>query len=122
MKWTRFLTFKIQKEPGFRLNLIDIGLIACLILVTWLLYPIFQEGWLFLLPLYIGLSFFLFCNVFRIGNWLEPFWYIPFTIALFFLNKQPEILWWLILLVFEPLKVILIAYSMKRGDDRGIRL
>jgi phosphoglycerol transferase MdoB-like AlkP superfamily enzyme len=122
MKWTRFLTFKIQKEPGFRLNLIDIGLIACLILVTWLLYPIFQEGWLFLLPLYIGLSFFLFCNVFRIGNWLEPFWYIPFTIALFFLNKQPEILWWLILLVFEPLKVILIAYSMKRGDYRGIRL
>jgi len=77
MKWTRFLTTKIQKEPGFRLNLIDIGLIACLILVTWLLHPIFQEGWLFLLPLYIGLSFFLFCNVFRIGNWLEPFWYIP---------------------------------------------
>jgi len=31
-----------------------------------------------LLPAYLGLTFFLFCNVFRVGNRLEIFWCVPF--------------------------------------------
>ena len=31
------------------------------------------------LPPYVGLSFFLFCNVFRIGSRMEIFWYMPFN-------------------------------------------
>jgi len=70
MTW---LTFRIQRTPGFRFNLIDLILIAVVIALTvgWrAAYPVQH---LYLLPLYVGASFFLFCNVFRIGNdWKRP--------------------------------------------------
>jgi len=120
MRWEQFFTFKIQREAGFRFNLIDLCLILFLILASWLLYSIGQGGYLYLLPLYVGLSFFLFCNVFRIGNRIEPLWYIPFAICVVLLNKQPITLWWVILL--EPIKIGLIIYAIRREDYHGVKI
>ena len=119
MKW---LTFKIQIEPGFRFNLIDSSFIIFLCVLSVFLFNQLPDKSLFWVPLYLGLSFFLFCNVFRIGNRLEPFWYIPFTlvtaISLYTLNML--LFWWLVLLFLEPMKWVLIIYHIKKRRYVGI--
>lgn len=117
MKW---LTFEIQREPGFRFNLIDLFLIVGIVAITFALYLASPESHFVWLPLYVGFSFFLFCNVFRIGNRMEVFWYLPFVVLVLYAYDRPEIFWPLILLVCEPLKVLLIAFCILRGRTRGI--
>jgi len=119
VKW---LTFKIQRGPGFRFNLIDASLLAALGAISLALKVCLEDSTAFWIPLYVGLTFFLFCNVFRIGNRLEPFWYLPFTLAAgysIFTGDLP-VLWLLVLYVLEPLKWALIAYRIIRGPYRGI--
>jgi hypothetical protein len=119
MKW---LTFKVQKSPGFRFNLTDLGLIVLLVATAASLYLYLPQYSFFAIPLYVGMTFFLFCNVFRIGNKLEPLWYIPFFVlaawGVYTLNMQ--MFWILVGCVIEPLKWVLIVYRMKKGPYWGI--
>lgn len=113
------LTFKIKRTPGFRFNLIDLLLILSLSALSLLLFFVFPYGGLYLLPLYVGATFFLFCNVFRIGNSLEPYWYVIFLVAAaagIIFSDRP---WFWILVVCEPVKVVLILYSLIRPGYRG---
>ena len=116
------LTFKVKKAPGFRFNLTDLGLILILLATAVGLYWYLPDCSLFAIPLYVGLSFFLFCNVFRIGNRLEPFWYIPFFLlaayGTYTLNMR--LFWLLMLCLMEPLKWILIVYRIKKGPYWGV--
>ena len=119
MKWR---TFEVQRrEPGFRLNLTDLIFIALLLSISGALYFIAMPGLLVLLVLYLGLSFFLFCNVFRIGNRLEAWWYIPFAaVACWGVGwHQLESMWWIILFVLEPWKWLLIGYRILSGHYVG---
>ncbi len=116
MKW---LTFEIQREPGFRFNLIDLTLMAALLATSASWRALFPEKHLYLLPLYVGSSFFLFCNVFRIGNHLEPPWYLTFVALTAYGFMQPEFPWLLLLTVCEALKWTLILYRMRRGPYVG---
>ena len=116
MKW---LTFEIQREPGFRFNLIDLMLIAALVAASALWYAVFPDQHLYLLPLYVGASFFLFCNVFRIGNRMEPPWYLCFVALTVYGIAQPEFPWLLLLAVCESLKWALIGYRIWRGPYHG---
>ncbi len=117
MKW---LTFEIQREPGFRFNLIDLLLILALLAITYGLYRAAPDSHFVWLPLYVGASFFLFCNVFRIGNRMEVFWYLPFVVVVLCVHGRPEIFWPAVLLICEPLKIVLIAVCVVRGRTRGI--
>ena len=119
MKW---LTFKVQREPGFRFNLTDLGMVLFLSAISAALYQTFPENSLFWVPVYLGMSFFLFCNVFRIGNRLEPFWYIPFTLiaAICIYIFDLTLFWWLVMIVLEPLKWLLIFYRIKKDNYVGI--
>ena len=116
MKW---LTFEIQREPGFRLNLIDLILIAALIAASIAWGSVFPDQHLYLLPLYVGGSFFLFCNVFRIGNRTEIPWYVVFVAITVYGFTQPEFPWLLLLCVGEGLKWALIGYRIRRGPYVG---
>ncbi|HUW98455.1 MAG TPA: hypothetical protein VMV40_06385 [Acidiferrobacter sp.] len=116
MKW---LTFKTQHEPGFRFNLGDLLLIVTLITMSVAWYQLFPYEGLFLLPLYVGGSFFLFCNVFRIGNRMEMPWYIVFVAIIAYGFRQPTFPWWLLLGVCEAMKWALIAYRIRRGPYVG---
>lgn len=80
----KLLIFKRQKEAGFRINLVDIIFILLLFLFSWYIYSLVQSyAFLYLLPLYIGFTFFLFCNVFRVSSKTEIIWTIYFgTISL----------------------------------------
>jgi hypothetical protein len=117
MKW---MTFKIQQEPGFRINLRDLIIIAVLIILSYTLFSITGDESISLLPLYVGLSFFLFCNVFRIGNRLEACWYIPFTLTFTSSFYFTENFWVPVLLICEPIKVLLILYRIKKGSYHGV--
>jgi len=118
MKW---LTFEVQRSPGFRFNLIDLLLILFLLGLAVALYLHVPGSSIFWVPPYLGLSFFLFCNIFRIGNRLEPWWYVPFfATAIYCLLAQDIMLfWWLILLGLEPLKWGLIVYHILRRPYHG---
>ena len=116
MKWR---TFEIQREPGFRFNLIDLALIAALTAVTLYWRALFPEQHLYLLPVYVGGSFFLFCNVFRIGNRMEPPWYMCFVALTVYGFTQPEFPWLLLLATCEALKWALIGYKIWRGPYVG---
>lgn len=115
----RWLTFEIQREPGFRLNLIDVFLVAALVAASAAWYIVFPYQYLFLLPIYIGGSFFLFCNVFRIGNRMEVPWYVTFVVITAYGFTRPEFPWLLLLGVGEGLKWTLIAYRIRRGPYVG---
>lgn len=119
MKW---LTFKVQRSPGFRLNLIDILFIGALVAVAIWIRSLLPYSCWWLIPLYTGWTFFLFCNVFRIGNRLETFWYIPFTVLCILLLsiEAGESLWWLAFIGLEGLKLVLILFRVFRGPYVGI--
>lgn len=86
------------------------------------IYMLLPGSSAFLIPLYVGLSFFLFCNVFRIGNRLEPIWYVPLVIvaAGSILCQNLTVFWLLVAGLLEPLKWILIAYRIWKGPYRGV--
>ena len=116
MKW---LTFEIRREPGFRFNLIDLFLIGALIAASAGWHAVFPEDHLYLLPLYVGASFFLFCNVFRIGNRMEVPWYLTFVAIAAYGLTQPEFPWLVMLVVGEAVKWALIGYRFRRGPYVG---
>ena len=117
MKW---LTFEVQKEPGFRLNLTDTILLAFLSLAAMGVYLAVPGTGLQYIPLYVGFTFFLFCNVFRLRQRLEAVWFVPFTLYAAWALARVEIDWAVTLAVFVPLKVGLIIFHMYRGSYRGI--
>lgn len=109
--------------PGFRMDAVDAIFIGLLILLAaGIRAKIGNFGGFWFIPLYLGLSFFLFCNVFRIGNRLEPIWYLPFTLlmAACIYAGRPDLFWWLTLIALEPLKWMLIAYRLIKGPYVGI--
>ena len=68
--------FTNRIEPGFRLNLGDIFFIIFMLLISFVINVLGFPISISYLPLFITLSFFLFCNVFRIGTTLELIWII----------------------------------------------
>lgn len=119
MKW---LTFKVRREPGFRFNLLDLIFIALLCAAALALRLAMPDLSLYAIPLYVGFTFFLFCNVFRIGNRTEAWWYIPFGLVAVFCvyTLRMEEFWWAVLLFFEPLKIVLIVRAVRRESYHGV--
>lgn len=116
----RWLTFEIQRGPGFRLNLTDLILISSLVIASIIWHGVFPAQHLYLLPLYVGGSFFLFCNVFRIGNRLEAPWYLTFVAITLYGFSRPEFPWLPLLIACEALKWALIGYRIRRGPYVGV--
>ena len=117
MKW---LTFEIKRTPGFRFNLMDLCIIAGLAGLSALIRLVFPLDYMYLLPLYVGLTFFLFCNVFRIGTRLEYIWFFTFILTAGFGLFSPDRLWFWVLVVCESLKAVLILYRIIRGPYVGV--
>jgi len=116
----RWHLYRVRHEPGFRLNAIDITLLVGVCFLSWLGRGYFSDHYLYLIPAYAGLSFFLFCNVFRIGNHIEAVWYLPFVVLSIYGLQRPGIYWPLVLGLCEPLRVALIVYRVRKGGYVGI--
>ncbi len=115
----KHLTFKRQYGPGLRFNLTDLLFIIFLTALSYIMFFFIKVNYLYLLPLYIGFSFFLFCNVFRIGNDLEIFWYVPFVAVSIYGFFMTDNFWSLVLLICEPLKAALIIFRIRKGNYIG---
>jgi len=73
---------KVKKEAGFRINLVDILFISLLIFSSYYLYNLLGSTEnLYILPLYVGFTFFLFCNVFRLRTKDEFLWTLFFLLV-----------------------------------------
>ena len=110
------------QPPGFRIDRWDVVFLAILGGLSLLIWHLTGLTSLAGLPSYVGLTFFLFCNVFRIGNRLEAFWYVPFTtVAAYFVwAGNLDGLWWAIAFFLEPLKWLLITWKILKGPYVGI--
>ncbi len=120
----KFQIFKVQKERGFRINLLDILFILLLIGASVSIYLYIGDlGHYFLLPLYIGFTFFLFCNVFRLKTKDELLWTLFFMLSTMITMKYFEEHWVIYTLVFSfMLQVILIVKHVYSKKDMKILL
>ena len=112
--------FRAADDPGFRLSLLDLLVLTGLCVLSAWMRRVVPEHGLWLLPIYIGGSFFLFCNVFRVGNRTEAFWYVPFVMCVAVGLRFPDRLWWIVLSVCEPVRVAVIVYRIVRGPYTGV--
>jgi hypothetical protein len=117
MKW---LTFKQRLEPGLLINLMDILLLCLVSSISFIIYIIIPEPRIFFLPLYIGMTFFLFCTVFRVTWYDEVFWYLPFMIIMPYAVIKIDNFWIFILCIFEPVRATIIVHRMIKGPYVGI--
>jgi len=114
--------FKVKKEAGFRINFVDMLFITLLIFASYYLHTELgnQEN-LYLLPLYVGFTFFLFCNVFRLRTKEELIWTLFFLVSSFmsfsFFHES-----WVLLTFFlsSLLQVVLIGLAISSDGYRGI--
>jgi len=114
--------FKVQKEKGFRINLVDIVFILLLIGFSIFIYTYLGDlGYYFLLPLYVGFSFFLFCNVFRLRTKDEMIWTFLFLMIVgitfyFFPNN------WVIYTISSSfiIQTVLIVLDIGSEEYRGV--
>ncbi len=108
--------------PGFRMDRVDVIFLIFLVTLSATITTTIGEPAFALIPVYLGFTFFLFCNVFRIGNKLEPLWYLPFTaVSAWCLHTlNIDLFWWLIVIFLEPWKWTLIAYRIIKGPYFGI--
>ena len=77
------------------------------------LYLLMPETFYFLVPLYIGVTFYLFCNVFRVGNAPEALWYTVFIAVSLLTFTSPYLYLFLILVVCVPLQVGIIIWRQR---------
>ena len=118
----KFQIFKVQKEKGFRINLVDIVFIMLLIGASMFIYK--EIGYLdniYLLPLYVGFTFFLFCNVFRLTTKYELIWTVVFAIvtaiSLHFFSEN----WVLITIgISSFVQFVEIVLHVRSDDYRGV--
>ena len=73
----------------------------------------------FLVPLYIGMTFYIFCNVFRVGNAPEAVWYTVFIAVTLFAFHRPRLYLLLILLLCVPLQAGIIIWRQRRRKAMG---
>jgi len=118
----KFQIFKVQKEKGFRINLVDIIFILLLMGASSYIYKTVETmGYYFLLPLYVGFTFFLFCNVFRLKTKDEMLWTLFFiaitTITLNFFEA-----YWVLLTIFISFlfQLLLIIRNFRSEGYRGV--
>jgi len=114
--------FKVQKEKGFRISIVDVVFILLLIASSVFIYTYLGDlGYYFLLPLYVGFSFFLFCNVFRLRTKDEMIWTFLFlTIVGVTFNLFPNN--WVIYTISSSfiIQVVLVVLHVGSEGYRGI--
>ena len=109
---------KVRKEPGFRFSIADACFIFTGILATILLWY-YCRSIMFLCPMVIC-HFFLFCNVFRIGQKLEYIWSIIFVVNVLFWLNMAALEWYNIILTQSAITLTVIVIAIFRDDYHGV--
>jgi len=107
-----------QFQPGFRLSVFDVGVIASGVSGAIWCWP---GNWLlgFVIAFVVG-HFFLFCNVFRISRGLELLWSCVFLIATLLPLKSQHPSWVAIAVPSLIATVIVIGLEFRKPSYHGI--
>ena len=113
---------KVKKEAGFRMNIIDVVFIGLLGSASYYIYTILGSSEnLYLLPLYVGFTFFLFCNVFRLRTKEELIWTLSFLITALVTFKLFHTHWVAITLGLSSLfQAVLIGLAIGSDGYHGV--
>jgi hypothetical protein len=104
----------IKSRKGLRIivpNYLPLGFIG---LASVAMFYYLPGTYYFLIPLYIGLTFYLFCNIIRVGNFQELIWYSVFiAITVLFLH-DPRLYITLVLGVCVPIQAGIILWRLRK--------
>ena len=117
--------------PGFRISATDVAFLvaaailgaAAFVAAAWL--PAFGDllRTVGVLVLYVPATFFLYCNVFRVGRrreYLWVAWFLANCLASVLAVGELRLAW--VLPAGIAATVVIIATEMRRGDYHGVRL
>ena len=111
--------FEQRREPGFRCNLADIAMLAASLGASAWLHT--QElGPISWLPAYVTGTFFLFCNVFRVGPVQEVTWAVVMVATCLATMALDLPFWWTVLPVTVPATAAVVAWAYVTGRHKGI--
>lgn len=111
--------FGIERAPGFRLNLTDLLVIAACVAASWWIRTDGSGFPLWWVPAYTAASFFLFCNVLRVGTLLELPWVAALALGCGLClgaDWHPAT----VLLLGEPVRLLVAWWSVRIGWYRGV--
>ncbi len=104
--------------PGFRFSITDgLVIVLCLVVtgIAWVSIKEYALGF----PIVLS-HFFLFCNVFRIGQNREYLWAAIFVVNVALWTILGRFNWWIIVGCQTPLTLILIVLAIVSKDYHGI--
>ena len=111
--------FEQRREPGFRCNVADLAMLGVSLgLSLWLASEDFGEpSWI---PTYVTGTFFLFCNVTRIGRPMEATWALVATVACLAAVAADLPFWRTVLPVTIPATILVVAWGYLAGRYKGV--
>lgn len=116
----KFRVFRPQKEPGVRLSLADLAIVAVAAGASWLMSgdPVLHAT--SPAPIHLVLTYLCFCNLFRIGTGAEMTWAAVFvaswtTLAAWGTDPYP-----LVLAPTVPALVFVVVWSALYGRYKGV--
>jgi uncharacterized protein (DUF1810 family) len=116
----KFRVFRPQREPGVRLSVADLAILAAAAGASWLMAgdPVLRAA--SPAPLHLVLTYLCFCNLFRIGTAAEIAWAAVFvvtwaTVLAMGLDPYP-----VVLLATLPALVLAVVFSALWGRYNGI--
>lgn len=107
-----------KNGPGFRCSRLDLPVIVISILVAFLAYSWIGQ-WALVLPVVLG-HFFLFCNVFRIGNRLEYVWAGIFLVNVSVWTFLDDLDWLRIMIWQSPVTLLILFIAVRRSNYHGV--
>lgn len=116
----RLRAFSPQKEPGFRLSVFDVALGVSASVASCVIANAEGLAALWPLPIHIYGTFFLFCNVFRIGTRQEFFWCASFVVILGLAMLAGARPYPLVLAFTIPTALLAVFMSARRGKYDGV--
>ncbi|MBF0503339.1 MAG: hypothetical protein HQM09_24685 [Candidatus Riflebacteria bacterium] len=110
---------RLIDPPGFRFWWTDALVLAVVVILTSVIWPIIGE-WALLAPMVVG-HFFLFCNVFRVGTRRELAWMATFILNFLILGSVDWLSPGWLLAVQAPVTLIVIGLAVKDPCYHGLR-
>jgi len=107
-----------RRPRGFRFSLWDAAIVVAMAMLTWWLWlSVGLLAWL--CPIVAG-HFFLFCNVFRVGNRAELIWAGTMVANVFAWVLTGELDWIGVMYVQTPVTLAVIVWAMLQKDYHGL--
>ena len=106
-----------KRPAGFRFSIWDAVIVAVMAILTWRLWLV-SELLVWLCPMTAG-HFFLFCNVFRVGNRAELIWAIALLTNVAFWVFFGTLDWVVIMWIQAPVTIAVIVWAILQKDYHG---